>query len=66
MYNGADDATVGDAPRNYMYSFKVGECHLSVLFEMSNSEPGNCVISEVMLVNPAHEGTMEELYYISE
>ena len=66
MYDGADDATVGDAPRHYMYAFNVGECHLSVLFEMSNSEPGNCTISEVMLVNPAYEGSMEDNYYITE
>ena len=65
VYNGMDDATKGDEPRHYAYAYKLGDCQLDVIFEMSNSEPGNCTFREVMLVNHEYEN-MEAIYSITE
>lgn len=66
VYDGLDDAAKGDEARYYVYDYKVGECYLAVIFEMSNAEPGNCTIKEVALLNPAYEGNLEDNFYVTE
>lgn len=66
VYDGLDDAAKGDEARYYVYDYKVGECYIAVIFEMSNAEPGNCTINEIMVLNPAYEGNLEDNFYVTE
>lgn len=63
---GSDDATVGDAPRLYMYMYKVNDCILNVTFTMPNNNLNDCKLTEVVLTNPEYSGTLEEVFWLSE
>lgn len=65
-YGGADDATVGDAPRYYIYDYKLNDsCNFNIEFEMSNSNPGECEIKVIQFVSTDHMGFLEDLYYVN-